>query len=154
MPEKLTPADRASWGNAHEAQAANEGVSLAADGKVEFKGSTFKMADKIGLWPLIAFSMAQKRGIDAQDGGALAALGEMILDCIDESEHQRFGLLATETKAEADDFMRLIQTCIETIAARPTTPPGDSSAGRPTTPGNSKVPSLTEGMVSPADLAR
>lgn len=152
-------------------QAAVEGVPLpAGDGKVtgdgykvDFMGAKFQMAERIGLWPLIEFSMAQKRGLDSQDGSGLAALGEMILGCLDESEHNRFGRHATDTKAEADDFMKMIQTCIETLTARPMTRPGDSSAGPRTTSANlressslpaTRRPEILEGMVSPADLDR
>src|SRR6185295_7577514 len=70
VPEKLTPADRAKFG-VHEAQAEAEGVELPFDDKVDFMGAQFKMAQSIGLWPLIAFSMAQKRG-DNVDPKSLA----------------------------------------------------------------------------------
>jgi hypothetical protein len=150
VPEKLTPKDRAEFA-AHQAQAEAEGVEL--DEKVDFMGAQFKMADKIGLWPLIAFSMAQKRG-DNVDPASLATIGVMVLDCLDKEEHERFGAHATEAKAGAEELMTLVQQVIEVVSARPTRPPGDSSAGRPTTSANSKELSLTEGMVSPADVGR
>lgn len=140
-------------------QAEVEGVpeSVTPDGKVEFMGQTFKMADSIGMWPLIAFSLAQKRGIDSADMNALASIGEMVLDCLDESEWPRFERHATATKANAEHLMELVQKVIEAVAARPSQPPGESSAGRPKTLVNSKALSSIPGMedmVSVADMAR
>lgn len=149
-PEKLTARDRAEFG-ASEAQAAAEAVEVPADDKVDFMGAKFKVAEKIGMWPLIAFSMAQKRG-DNVDPKSLASIGVMVLDCLDESEHDRFGEHATAAKAGAQELMTLVQQVIEVVSARPSQPPGDSSAGRQTTSENSKVHSLTEGMVSPEGL--
>jgi hypothetical protein len=152
VPEKLTSKDRAEFG-AHRAQAEGEGVELPFDDKVDFMGAQFKMAQTIGLWPLIAFSMAQKRG-DNVDPASLATIGVMVLDCLDTSEHDRFAEHATEKKAGAQELMTLVQQVIEVVSARPTPPPGDSSAGRPKTSASSKGPSLTGDMVSPEDLAR
>lgn len=148
VPEKLTDKDRAKFG-ASEAQAAAEAVEVGE--KVDFMGAKFKVAEKIGLWPLIAFSMAQKRG-DNVDPAALATIGVMVLDCLDESEHERFGAHAVSAKAGAQELMGLVQQVIEVVSARPSQPPGDSSAGRQTTSENSKAHSLTEGMVSPEGL--
>lgn len=143
-----------------DAQARAEGVGpaegeIVGDGrKVEFMGREFRMAASIGLMPLLKFAHASAQGLDSSDMAGLAALYAMIRDCVDESEWAAFERHAMDTKAEADDLMSLVQRCIEKITARPTTPPGDSSAGRPKTLVNSKEPSLIEGMVSPADLGR
>jgi len=136
-------------------QAAVEGVEIVDRRKVEFMGSTFRMADSIGLMPLLKFAHASSRGLDSTDMAGLAALYSMIQDCIAADEWPRFEQHAIDTKAEADDLMTLVRKVIETLSARPTLPPGDSSAGRPTTSENSKDSSsspATDGMVSPADL--
>lgn len=136
------------------------------------------MSDSIGMMPLLQFAHASSKGLDSADMEGLAALYAMIRDCIDQtrpqkdvdgelvddgpSEWDRFQRHAVDTKAEADDLMAVVQKCIEVISARPTRPPGDSSAGRPTTSANSKALSSTaatrrpelEGMVSVADLGR
>lgn len=140
------------------------------DGKIEFMGGHFGLADKIGLMPLLQFANAAKRGIDSTDMDGMAALYAVIRDCFDQrrpqkevdgalvddgpSEWDRFERHAIEQKADGDDLMPVVQKCIEAISARPTRPPGDSSAGRQITSASLKDPSLTEGMVSVADLAR
>lgn len=157
-------------------QAAVEGVLVDDPRKVEFKSQTFLMAETIGLMPLLKFAHASSRGIDSNDIEGLVALYEMIRDCIDQerpkvkqtdeatgetktvelpSEWERFQQHAIDTKAEAEDLMSLVQVVISRIAARPTQPPGDSSAGRPAISASSKASSssqVLEGMVSPEDL--
>lgn len=138
-------------------QAAVEGVEVIDSRKVEFMGSAFRMADSIGLMPLLKFAHASAQGLDSNDMEGLAALYEMIHDCIHADEWKRFERHAIETKAEAEDLMSLVQKVIEAISARPSLPPGDSSAGRRTTSANSKASSsspVMDGMVSPADLGR
>lgn len=163
-------------------QAAVEGVEVDDPRKVEFLGQYFLMAEKIGLMPLLKFAHASSRGLDSGDMEGLAAMYAMIYDCIDQtvpterridptdgvekdmpagpSEYQRFERHALEMKADADDLMKLVQTVIERLSARPSRPPGDSSAGRLPTSRNSKAissrpdyPGL-DGMTSVEDLDR
>ena len=133
----------------HSVQAAVEGVPLPAEGeivgdgrKVEFLGATFRMADRIGLMPLLRFAHASSKGLDSTDMEGLVALYDMIHDCIDVEEWDRFQRHAIDTKAEADDLMAMVQKVIETLTARPTTRPGDSSAGPRTTTRRSYQPTF------------
>lgn len=53
---------------------------------VEFLGSKFAIADKIGLMPLMRFAHASKSGLDSSDMEGMAAMYDMIRQCIaDES---------------------------------------------------------------------
>lgn len=135
-------------------QAAVEGVEVDDGRKVEFMGSAFRMADSIGLMPLLKFAHASAQGLDSTDMEGLAALYEMIHDCIHDDEWQRFERHAIDTKAEAEDLMSLVQKVIEALSARPSRPPGDSSAGRRPTSGNSKALSPALAKLSPEDLDR
>jgi hypothetical protein len=132
-------------------QAAVEGVEIAADRKVPFMGAEFKMASKIGLAPLMLLAVAARKGVDAADEAGLAALHDVIQDCIDESEHPRFWRHAVDTKADADDFMKAVQHVIQDLAARPTSPPGGSSTGRRATSASSKASSSKTAMGEPDD---
>lgn len=161
----------------HDVQSAVEGVPVtgqvtSADGKIEFMGSWFKVADSVGLMPLLEFAHASSKGLDSTDMEGLVALYAMIRDCIMDradcdcgcqDEWNRFRRHATDTKAQADDLMDLVKKCIELISARPTSQPGGSSAGLRSTSPNSKGhsstgatarPELLEGMTSVADLDR
>lgn len=166
-------------------QSAVEGVVIDDEDKVEFKGEYFLMAKSIGLMPLLKFAHASAQGLDSNDMEGLAAMYSLISDCIDQtkpmeerpdplsgepkmvpvgpSEWERFERHAISAKADAEDLMKLVQTVIERLAARPTKRPGDSLAGPQTTSANSKASSSSrgipypglegmEGMTSVADL--
>lgn len=127
----------------HEVQAATEGVITAevVDNRpqIEFMGEKFFIAAKTGIMPLLKFAAAADKGLDSTDYKGLAALYVMVRDCIDgEAEWLRFEQLAIDSKAEADDVFGVINQTVELLTARPTTPPGTSSAGRQPTLASSK----------------
>lgn len=129
--------------NSHTVQATVEGAELLDWQRVEFMGQTFKMADKIGLMPLIRFAATAKQGAGSDDMEGLAAMYTMIRDCIDPQDWPRFEQHAIDQKAEADELFELVGKVLETLAARPTQRPAVSSAGSPTTSQSSKAtPSL------------
>jgi hypothetical protein len=136
----------------HQVQAAVEGVEIVGDArKVPFMGAEFRMADRIGLMPLMHLAVASKKGVDAADMEGLVAMYEVIRDCVDVSEWPRFERHAVDMKAEADDLMKVVQHVIEAISARPTSPPGGLSTGRRTTSANSKGSSSKTAMGEPDD---
>ena len=49
---------------------------------VEFLGKRFAIADKIGLMPLMRFAHASKSGLDSSDLEGMAAMYDMIRQCI------------------------------------------------------------------------
>jgi hypothetical protein len=122
---------------------------------VELKGRRFRVADKVGLMPLLKFSAFSD--VDVQDPRALGALYAMLKDCIhpghpgcgecedckngsnracpefDPGDWHAFEDHACESKAEAEDLMEVVTKTIEIISGRPTEPPSPSSAGRRST---------------------
>lgn len=140
QPVKRTPARRAPTKRAtptiHQVQAAGEGVP--ADRKVALKGAEFAMTDRIGLAPLILLAVAGSRGVDSSDAQGLVALHDVLNDCLDETEHERFWRHAIDTKADGDDLMTVVKEVIQAVSARPTGSPSGSSAGRRQTSVNSK----------------
>lgn len=71
--------------------------------RVEFLGKEFAIADKIGLMPLMRFAHAAKSGLDSDDMEGLAALYDVLRQCIaDESvfvfQNRKI------TRAEANDL--------------------------------------------------
>jgi hypothetical protein len=108
----------------HEVQAAVEGVEIVGDGrKVTFMGQEFRMAEKIGLMPLLHLAVASKKGVDASDMDGLVAMYEVLRDCIEESEWVKFETHAVDTKADADDLQKVVADVIEVVSARPTKSP-------------------------------
>ncbi|MFC0504218.1 hypothetical protein [Micromonospora costi] len=126
----------------HELQAASEGVEIVGGGeKVEFLGEWYRIAEKVGLMPLMRFAMTAKQGAKADDMEGLAAMYALIRDCIDPTDWDRFEDDATMKKAEADDLLKVVQDTIQILSARPTQRPADSSVGPQTTSESSKAPS-------------
>jgi hypothetical protein len=152
-PAKKVPARRAV--SAHEAQAAVEGVALPPDRKVALLGVKFKLADKVGVAPMILLAVAGKKGIDSADAEGVVALHDLISDCIAEDEYDRFWAHAVKSKADMEDLQQFIKDAMEALSARPTGSPSGSSAGRRRTSANLKgssratdTPPDDDGMVS------
>jgi hypothetical protein len=128
-------------------------VAEADDGStVEFMGKRFRMAEKIGLMPLLKFASASD--MSTEDPRALAAMYSMLKDCIypgvpacgncaeceagkdtqckeyDRSDWPSFEDHAIETKADADELFAVISQVMEIISGRPTQPPAGSSPTR------------------------
>ena len=138
-----------------EEPAVAEGVVTPPDDEsatVEFLGEKFRVADKVGLMPLLKFASASSMSTD--DPRALAAVYEMLRDCIhpgtpgcgtcadckadretdcktyDKGDWQAFENHATKTKADADELLDVITKVMVIISGRPTTQAAGSSAGR------------------------
>lgn len=129
-------------------------------GKVELLGRQFRVAEKIGLMPLLKFASASD--ISTDDPRALSAVYSMLKDCIyegspgcgecekcapadgtdgdetvcksyDKGDWNAFEQHAMDTKADADDLLTVITQVLEIVSGRPTKQPAGSSAGRRTT---------------------
>jgi hypothetical protein len=156
----------------HHVQAAAEGVEIVDDDHVEFMGRRFRRAERIGLMPLMHMAIASKKGIDTADMEGLAAMYELLRDCIDQtrpqeeredpenpgetimvdtgpSEWDKFEQHALDMKAEAEDIQKVVTDVMVQMSARPSRRPGDSPAGPRLTQGNSKVSSLRTDMHLP-----
>ncbi len=114
-----------------EVQAAVEGVS--ADDEIEFKGETYRLAETIGAMPLFRFAYHARKGATAEDMEGLAAIYDMLADCLDPADWERFQNDTTTKKASAEELVEFVSKAIERVAARPTQRPSDSSAGPSTT---------------------
>jgi hypothetical protein len=129
-------------------------------GKVELLGKQFRVAEKIGLMPLLKFASASD--MSTEDPRAMSAVYSMLKDCIyegrpgcgecekcapadgsdgdekacksyDKGDWAAFENHAIDTKADADELLTVITQVLEIVSGRPTTPPSGSSAGRRTT---------------------
>jgi hypothetical protein len=126
-------------------------------GKVELLGKQFRVAEKIGLMPLLKFASASD--MTTEDPRAMSAVYSMLKDCIyegspgcgecekcapadgsdgdetacksyDKGDWAAFENHAIDTKADADELLTVITQVMEIVSGRPTTPPSGSSAGR------------------------
>jgi hypothetical protein len=127
------------------------GEVVTSERTVELLGKRFRIADKVGLMPLLKFSAFSD--MDVQDPRALGAMYAMLRDCIhpgtpacgecaeckdgnstacaefDPGDWHAFEEHAMISRAEADDLLDVISKAIELISGRPTQPPGPSSSG-------------------------
>lgn len=100
---------------------------------VEFAGESFLIADRIGLMPLMRFAKVAKAGTDSTDLAGLAAMYDLLEQCIAPEDWQRFQDRADAARSDSDELLEVVSTVIETLSARPTSRPSDSSAGPQTT---------------------
>lgn len=128
------------------------------DNTLEFLGKRFRLADRIGLMPMLAFAAASKKGLDSADMEGLAAMYALIRDCLDQtrvqatdehgeavfekdgtpryvgvSEFQRFEEHCYEQQASAEELMEFISSAMSVVAARPPKRRETSSGGSPRT---------------------
>lgn len=119
---------------------------------------TFRIAPSIGLMPLLRFAHAAKAGMDTDDLEGMAALYDMIADCVHPDDWQAFQAYATEIKAEDEELMEFVSAAMEVISARPRKRRGSSSATSPRTPARSKDSSsgrdsvIPPGAIRPAEI--
>jgi hypothetical protein len=101
---------------------------------VEFGGETFTTADRIGLMPLMRFAKVAKAGVDSASMEGLAAMYDMLEQCIAPQDWPRFVEAANRTHADGDELMAVVARVFEVLTERPTSRPSDSSDGPSTTP--------------------
>lgn len=177
MPEIPPPADDEPA--SHAIQAGSEGVVVDYD-VVEFYDQKFRLAERVGIMPMLAFGNASKQGLDSNDMEGLSAMYRLIRSVIhrpplldehgqrvvdesgkglrDESEWLRFEQVAEDELAEGEDIMEFVNKAMEVMSARPRKPRSVSAGtSRPTSErsraGSSSPgnPAL-EGMTRVADL--
>ncbi len=152
----MTKADRAE-AEAAEIQAMSEDVPTGRE--FEFMGKKFRLADKVGLMPLMRFAHMASSGMNTDDDymAAMSAIYEMIRDVIHEPQWMEFQQHATATKAGEEDLLAVVHRAIEIMTARPTKSDSDSSPSaspstRPSTVTRSQR-AAELGLVPVADLA-
>ena len=103
-----------------------------------FREADFRIADEVGLMPLMQFAKTASGGADSNEMAGLVAMYNLIESCLaDDDEWQRFQDHAVKTRATADDLMGFVAAVIKEIADRPTSRPSDSPDGPGTIEGNS-----------------
>jgi hypothetical protein len=168
VPDDETPAT-------HDVQAAAEGVTVEFD-LVEFLGEKFRLAEQVGMMPMLAFGNAAKQGLDTDDMAGMAAMYRMIRSVIhrpplldengrrqrdengktlrDESEWHRFEELADDELAEGEDLMKFVNQAMEVMAARPTRRRSISADTSPPTSERSRDVSSLPARRAPEGLTR
>jgi hypothetical protein len=97
--------------------------------KVSFMGAEFAIADKIGLMPVMKLAKAAKSGLDSADMEGLAAMHDMLEQCIADDDWPRFEDHATKTHADHEELLQVVKDVTVILTGRPTSRPSDSSDG-------------------------
>jgi hypothetical protein len=117
-------------------------VSDLLDGQVvqsvEFLGERFQIAEQVSTLALMRFAKVASAGVDANDMDGLAAMYDLLEQCIDPTQWHAFQAHADRKRAQADDLLELVREVMPRIAARPTGRPSDSSDG-PSAPSEPSV---------------
>lgn len=146
-------------------QASAEGVVEDDPNRIEFLGEHFRLAERIGLMPMLAFANASKAGLDSEDMAGLAAMYALIRDVVDQtrppkidestgsqvhdaagvpewdgpSEWMRFERHAMDMQADGEELMDFVSRAMAVVAARPTQPRRRSLGTSPPTSEKSKA---------------
>jgi hypothetical protein len=172
IPETPRSPEELAEDQAIRAQAAVEGVPVITEGKAlarkvllrsqhpqateaEKQGRMFRIADRVGLLPLAEFAYHANSGMDTSDMGALAAIYEMLKDCIRPEEWDAFIRYGKEIKADVEDLMDVVNQTTELLTARPTGQGSDySQPSTQTSDSGMDASSQTAGLVNVADLGK
>lgn len=96
---------------------------------VEFCGEKFRVADKVGAMPIMRFAKIAKAGVDANELDGLAALYDVLEQCIHPSDWYRFEQHADAQHADGEQLLAVVQEAFTLMAQRPTQRSSDSSDG-------------------------
>lgn len=135
-----------------EVQAVSEGVELT--GKAEFFGKQYRLADRVGLMPMLKFAHVAASGLGADDFEGMSAMYMLIRDVIyrgepacgecaecqkdspdpqrcpyyDAGDWEAFEAAAIGEQAEGDDLLEFVGEAMAQITARPTSARSGSSS--------------------------
>lgn len=104
---------------------------------VTFLGEQFTIADRVSSLAVMRFAKVASSDVDGDDMEGLAAMYDLLEQCIDPAQWRAFQAHADKQRAQSDDLLQLIQEVLPRIAARPTGQPSDSSDGLESSSGSS-----------------
>ena len=86
---------------------------------ITFMGEKYRIADKIGVMPLLMFAAAAESGLSLSDQKGLAAMYRMLEDCIHPDDWGRFQTDITFKKVDdLDKLMKLTNDAVEMMQAK------------------------------------
>ena len=126
-----------------------------------FYGETFAVADRVGAMPMLRFAAVAESGVDADEMEGLAAMHELLRDCLvaepvteegDDGEVKvvahgwaRFAKVASDNKVSADELMEICAAVYQSVTGKDTPQPSASPVGQSPTGPTSRAPSSSEG---------
>lgn len=116
-------------------------------------GETFTIAEHVGDMPLLRFAAAAADGADSSTMAGMAAMHDMLRDCLADGDWPRFQDVCTRNRVGHETLFSIVNAVHEAVTGRPTSRPADSSAGPSNTGGSSRAASRAAlGLVPVSDL--
>jgi hypothetical protein len=106
---------------------------------IGWHGETYQVADKVGDMPMILFGNLAAKGVDSDSPQGLAAMHDVLAECLTPKDWQRFQAHAIRIKAQSDEIMGMVGSTFEALSGRPTVQPSVSSDGLSDTPESSEA---------------
>jgi hypothetical protein len=97
--------------------------------EVTFCGERFELTERPSKMALMEFASVAVTGADSESLEGLAALHNLLQECIGEAEWPRFKALAREHKSDDVALFGVVNSVFEAYSEIPTTRPSDSSDG-------------------------
>ena len=95
--------------------------SKPAAPSITFKGETYRIADKVGIMPLMQLARAAEGGVMLGDMRGLAAAHAMLEDVIHPDDWHRFQEdMIVKKVGDLDELMKTVQDATELITTRMT----------------------------------
>ena len=111
---------------------------------VDFLGEKFAVSERIGAMPLMRFAKIAEGGVDSNEMAGLAAIYDLLEQCIAPEDWKRFERHADAQRAQGDQLLEVVKDVFAIVAQRPTGQPADSSGGlrtiEPSSPAASSSP--------------
>lgn len=117
---------------------------------IEFCGEQLRLADKVGMMPVMRLARVQQRVAhlaepsDADVAEVMVAMLDVVEQCLADEEHARFEHLATVHRVGTTEIEEFLGRVMMAVADRPTSRSSDSSGGPRTI-----EPTSTAGSSSP-----
>lgn len=109
---------------------------------VTLLGTSYKVAEKIGVWPLMQFARAAEAGVSMADQKGLAAFHAQMQDVIHEDDWGRFQEDMITKKVSMEDLIDCAREAVEVVQAHMARKRGRANGAAN---GNGKVTAEIEG---------
>lgn len=108
----------------------------------EFYGETFEISPTVGVMPLLTFAHAAMSGLDTSEVEGMAAMYDMLRDCLSPVDWQRFKKVATDNRADGEVMLEVCRAVYGVVSGK------DSSTPQTSTNGQSKTSRKSKSTVS------
>ncbi len=100
---------------------------------IVFYGETFTLSDEVGGMPLLDFAAAAEAGTDAAEMQGLAAMHQLLRDCLVPEDWPRFHQLSIRQKVPTETLMEVCAAVYVAVSGRPTESPSGLPDGQSST---------------------